>query len=236
MNTTVYYEDASLILLNKPVGVLSQGDDSGDEAMTDFILAREKERGETPYVGVVHRLDRNVGGVMVYAKKKETAASLSAAVGDKEKFRKEYLAVVHGVPQEKEGTFVDYLSKAPFDSKVSVSATKKKGAKEASLSYRLLSTDGTLSLVLVRLHTGRTHQIRAQFAYHGLPLVGDKKYGARDTAHNIGLHAFRLMFSHPVTGKTLCGESIPDESFPFSSDKLFNALAALAEEQGKRFR
>lgn len=230
METTVYYEDDSLILLEKPIGVLSQGDESGDESVTDFVLSREKERGEKPYVGVVHRLDRNVGGVMVYAKTKSAAAALSEIVAEKEKFQKEYLAAVHGVPAEKQGTMVDWLYKEPFGRKVIVSDTKRKGAKEAVLSYRVLKVSGGMSLLLVRLHTGRTHQIRAQMAHHGMPLAGDKKYGAADDFHSLGLHAFRLCFAHPVTGKRLCAVSAPKETFPFPSDILSEEISRLAKE------
>lgn len=223
-DSKIFYEDRALILCEKPIGVLSQGDESHAESMCDFVLEREAMRGEEPYVGVVHRLDRNVGGVMVYAKTKSAAASLSAAVGDKDVFVKEYIAAVHGKPEPDCGVRNDYIAKAPFDSKVRVSDKKTKGAKEASLYYRVISVKDALSLVYVRLYTGRTHQIRAQLAYHGTPIVGDKKYGIRDDAPNIALHAFRLSFPHPETGERLSAVSLPTDAFPFTDKDIAAAL------------
>lgn len=214
---TVYYEDKHLILCEKPAGVLSQGDESGEESMTDWLLAHERERGEPLYAGVVHRLDRRVGGVMVYAKNRNAAGKLSAQVGDKTRFRKEYLAVVHGVPQPKQGEMKDLLFKDTTLGKSYVVDRLRRGVKEASLFYRVLEENNGMSLVYVLLHTGRMHQIRVQFASRKCPLAGDGKYGAADSIRQLGLHAFRLTLTHPVSGKPLTALSLPGESFPWAS-------------------
>ena len=201
---TVLYEDDMLLVCVKPAGVLSQPDASG-EGEDMLSLLREQLRGQEaawePYVGLVHRLDRGVGGVMVFAKQSAAASRLSAAVADRSMV-KQYLAVVHGRPAEPEGILQDLLYKDGTKGKSFVVDRERRGVKRASLAYRVLSTvqdaaHGELSLLHIRLHTGRTHQIRVQLSSRGMPLLGDGKYGARDHGCPIGLWSYRLTFAHP---------------------------------------
>lgn len=156
-------------------------------------------------VYTVHRLDKNVGGVMVYAKNKETAASLSKQIQSGEMV-KEYVALVEGSPPQ-EGVFEDFLFKDSRKNKVFVVDRQRAGVKAAKLSYNRLRA-GEQSLVRVRLYTGRSHQIRVQFASRGFPLVGDKKYGARGKEKEICLFSCCLTFVH--RGKTCCYSAFPE--------------------------
>jgi 23S rRNA pseudouridine1911/1915/1917 synthase len=199
----ILYEDEYLLVCLKPVGMLSQPDVTGSgenmlAALSEQLTARD---GKTPYIGLIHRLDRGVGGVMVFAKRQDVAGALSTAVANRT-LVKQYLAVVHGKPQEDKGIWKDFLYKDATKNKTFVVDRQRKGVKEASLAYRAVATlddtpAGECSLLHVQLHTGRTHQIRVQTSSRGLPLVGDGKYGARDHGMAIGLWSYRLTFAHP---------------------------------------
>ena len=178
----VLYEDAALVVCVKPRGVLAAADASGKRSMADLLAPRT--------VYPVHRLDRETVGLMVFAKTREAAAALSAQLG--EGFCKEYLAQCETPPTPPEGELEDLLYHDRGKNKTYVVARKRSGVRPARLSYRVLCG----GLVLVRLHTGRTHQIRVQFASRGWPLCGDRKYGAR-TGGALGLWAYRLRFCHP---------------------------------------
>ena len=203
----ILYEGPHLLLIEKPVGVPSQ------EAEGDCVPRRLSDRGYP--VKVVHRLDKPTGGVMVYARTDKAAAKLSALVGQHDQFQKEYLAVVQGIPTETEGTYTDLLYHDVRKNKSYVVDRARKGVREAKLDYAVLETvttdEGTFSLVRVRLHTGRTHQIRVQFASRKMPLYGDSRYGGVKGAH-LGLWSHRLTLPHPITGKTLSAQSNPDWS------------------------
>jgi 23S rRNA pseudouridine1911/1915/1917 synthase len=199
----ILYEDQFLLVCLKPAGVLSQPDVTGSgEDMLSLLHDQLKARdGGEPYIGLVHRLDRGVGGVMVFAKRQDVAGALSTAVANRTLI-KQYLAVVHGRPSEDRGVMKDYLYKDAAKNKTFVVERQRKGVKEASLAYAALATRrdtpaGECSLLQIRLHTGRTHQIRVQCASRGLPLIGDGKYGARDHGLPIGLWSYRLTFAHP---------------------------------------
>ena len=156
---------------------------------------------------------------MVFGLTPKATAGLCALVQDHNLFRKEYLAVLPSPPAEAAGELRDHLFHDRGRNKAYVTDTPRKGSKEAILDYRVLDTaaDGR-TLVLVRLHTGRTHQIRAQFASRGLPLVGDGKYGSREKSPYIALWAFRLTFPHPITGKTVTAQLPPDpRTVPWNS-------------------
>ena len=200
------YEDRHLWVAVKPAELLSEQTPKQD-GFAD-LLANENKG----YVGVIHRLDRGVGGVMVYAKTPASAAKLSAAV-QKHEMQKEYLAVVCGRPTEDRATLKDLLFHDRFANKTFVVDRARKGVKEAILDYQTLETIhnehlGDFSLLKIRLHTGRTHQIRAQFSHRGLPLLGDRKYGGL-SSDSIALFSHALSFVHPVTGKTLSFSAEP---------------------------
>lgn len=179
----VIFEDDALVVCIKPRGVLSCADASGKESMNDLLAPRT--------VYPVHRLDREVNGIMVFAKTKQAAAFLSNTDG----FVKEYRALCEGdLPDE--GEMVDLLYHDRSKNKTYVVKRKRNGVKEARLSYRVVQRQADFTLVQVRLYTGRTHQIRVQFASRGCPLQGDRKYGAKSSGE-IGLTAFRLSFPHP---------------------------------------
>lgn len=188
----LYYDDAYAVCV-KPVGADAEHDVPAQ--------LREQLGGE---VYTIHRLDRAVGGVMVYARTKAAAAALSFAVQDGTMV-KEYLAMVHGTPPEK-GDWEDLLFKDSRKNKVFVVKRERRGVKKARLTFER-KTAGETSLVHVRLYTGRTHQIRVQFASRGFPLVGDRKYGARDEEKAPMLFSHRITF--PFGGKTHSFEAMP---------------------------
>ena len=202
---TILYEDPHLLLIEKPVGIPSQ------ESKGDCVPKRLHEQGFA--IKVVHRLDKPTGGVMVYARTDMAAAKLSALVGQHDRFQKEYLAVVHGVPAETEGTFTDLLYHDVRKNKSYVVDHQRKGVREAKLDFVVLETvtteEGAFSLVRVRLHTGRTHQIRVQFASRKMPLYGDSRYGGVKGAH-LGLWSHRLTLPHPLSRETLTAVSNPN--------------------------
>ena len=204
MDIEILYKDRDLIICRKPAGVPSQPDPSGQESLLSALSAEYKS------VSLVHRLDTPTGGAMVFALSKKAAAGLGALVQDHERFVKEYLAVIPEAPAEESGELRDFLYHDKRVNKAFVVDGARKGSKEAVLTYRVLATlENGRALVLVRLYTGRTHQIRVQFASRVLPLIGDGKYGSREKCPNIALWAYRLSFPHPVNGKDVSAEALP---------------------------
>lgn len=197
----VIFEDRDIIVCVKPVGVLSQAASDTAPGISMCDILSDRIGGTSPYIGVVHRLDCGVGGIMVYAKTKSAASSLSAQMNEPNVFKKQYLAAVHGRPDENSGVMRDLLFKDSRLGKSFVVQRSRKGVKEAVLSYEARAYDeiSGLSLVLVALQTGRTHQIRVQFSSRGFPLAGDKKYGAKDNIAGIGLWSYSLEFQHPIS-------------------------------------
>ena len=201
----ILFEDKDIVVCIKERGILSQEGKAGERTMP--LLLREELKSE---IYPVHRLDKDGGGVMVYAKNKKSAASLSAQVSDRT-MEKEYLAVIEGTPGEKEGELSDLLF---FDKAKNKSFTVKKerrGVKKALLSYKVISEKDGLSLVRVTLHTGRTHQIRVQFASRKMPLVGDRRYGSRKESGIIALWSCYISFMHPVTKEKMIFEEFSQE-------------------------
>ena len=216
----ILYEDNHLIVVVKPINVLSQADKTNDVDMLSLIKEYLKAKYHKPgnvYLGLVHRLDRVVGGVMVFAKTSKAASRLSESIRKKE-FKKSYLAICHGKVKEKD-TLIDYLKKED-DYKTIIVA--EKDGKYAELSYELVSYDEKrdLSLVKVFLKTGRHHQIRVQFASRNHPLIGDNRYG-NDDEKKIGLFADQLTILHPVKKEEMVFTSLPKEE-PFNIFDLKN--------------
>ncbi|MEG1520809.1 MAG: RNA pseudouridine synthase, partial [Clostridia bacterium] len=176
----VLFEDNHIIVVVKPQNIPSQADISGDEDMLTIIRNYLKKKYGKPgnvFVGLVHRLDRPTGGVMVFAKTSKAASRLSEAIREGE-FEKTYLAVVDGKPKEDEGTYVHYLKKNTMTNMVYVVPSATDGAKRAELNYQVLEAKGKFNLVRVQLITGRGHQIRVQMSTEGTPICGDSRYGS----------------------------------------------------------
>ena len=206
----VLYEDNHVIVVYKPSNILSQSDITGDTDMLTLVKEYIKEKYNKPgnvYVGLIHRLDRPVEGVMVFAKTSKAASRLSEQVR-KHELKKHYIAVINGVLTEKSGEFSDYLMK--LENGNTVVTTKDKG-KEAILKYQVLQEKDNYSLVDINLITGRHHQIRVQFSSRGYPLVGDQRYGKRDN-QQIALCSYSLSFIHPTTKEELIFNRYPDKN------------------------
>jgi 23S rRNA pseudouridine1911/1915/1917 synthase len=220
----ILYEDNHVIVVVKPVNVPTQEDDSHDPDLLTLIKQDLKVRYQKPgsvYLGLVHRLDRPVGGVMVFAKTSKAASRLSDSVRTRT-FLKRYLTVIHGTPRETQATLRHHLLKDTKTNMVSVVSSTTAGAKEAILQYAVIGRREGVSLVSVELHTGRSHQIRVQFAAIGCPLVGDQRYGAHlaKSGQQIALWSTELGFDHPTTKEVLNFNSEPPgEAYPW---KLFH--------------
>lgn len=216
----VLYEDNHIIVVEKPPNIPSQGDKTNDENMLDIIKGYIKEKYNKPgnvYVGLVHRLDRPVGGVMVFAKTSKAASRLSEQVRNKI-FKKEYLAIVDGKLENKLGTLEDYLLKNEKNNMSKVVPENTKNAKYAKLDYEVLKYDSdiNLSVLKVLLHTGRHHQIRVQLANCGHSICGDQKYGTRGRGKQISLWAYSLTIVHPITKEEMKFEDVPEKIGPWS--------------------
>ena len=210
---TILYEDAHLVICLKPPGVLSEDSEKG-RCMPALLREHYRAQGKNDYIATVHRLDKIVGGVMVFSRRRQVTGQLTAAIARHE-ITKEYLAVLRGHPEKAEDTLTDLLFRDAAHNKSYVVKRMRKGVREARLSYREIARTDALSLVRVQLHTGRTHQIRVQFASRGLPLLGDIRYGSRDERCTAALWSYRLALRHPVTGKTVDVSALPPEGYPW---------------------
>ena len=218
----IVYEDNHIIVVVKPHNISVQEDESKDEDMLtiikNFLKVRDDKKGNV-FLGLVHRLDRPTGGVMVFAKTSKAASRLSSQLKDK-KLRKHYLCVINGRPQIVEDRLVTYLKKDEKTNTVSIAPKLEEGSKEAILEYQVIETKGKYSLVDVNLITGRSHQIRVQMAKQlNLPIYGDFKYGDKDHAGNLALWAYELTFTHPTTKENMKFRVEPDYNNP--AFKLF---------------
>lgn len=206
-NLEILYEDNHIIVVIKPFNILSQSDDTKDIDMLTLIKSYLKEKYNKPgnvYLGLIHRLDRPTGGIMVFAKTSKAASRLSEQIR-LNLFTKKYLAVVNGYLSEKSGVFEDYILKKEDNSSVISNL-----GKYAKLEYEVLKEKSNLSLVNILLHTGRHHQIRVQFASRNHPLYGDQRYG-KSSKKQLALFAYYLSFNHPVTKEKLEFIKYPDK-------------------------
>ena len=207
----ILYLDADIAVCVKPQRVLSTDEPGGVPELLRRELGDEKADVRT-----VHRLDRVVGGVMVLARSASAASELSRQIRENE-FGKEYLAVVHGVPGAEEGQLRDLLGRDKARRMTFVAAEPGKGIQEAVLSYRVLNRADALTRVRIRLHTGRTHQIRVQFASRGMALVGERKYDAREDPCEIALWSYMVEFTHPRTGERMTFRKEPPQVYPWTA-------------------
>lgn len=209
----IIYEDNHIIVVEKPVNIPSQGDKTGDIDMLTLIKQYIKEKYNKPgdvYLGLVHRLDRPVGGVMVFAKTSKAASRLSEQVRVKD-FKKKYLVVVNGKMDKQKGILEDYLLK---NEKANMSKVVKEGtrnSKLASLEYEVLkyNREIDLSVLKINLHTGRHHQIRVQLSSRNHSIYGDQKYGGRGHGKQIALWAYELTLLHPITKESMTFKVLP---------------------------
>lgn len=205
----IYMDDDILVCL-KPARVLSTDEPGGVPDLARGALGDPKADVRT-----VHRLDRVVAGLMVLARNAKAASELSRQIRDDE-FEKEYLAVVHGRPEEDTGTLRDLLGRDKARKMTFVAKEPAKGVQEAVLDYQVLNDASNMSRVQIRLHTGRTHQIRVQFASRGMPLVGERKYSELNDPCEIALWSCRIGFTHPKTGERMEFTHEPPEAFPWT--------------------
>lgn len=216
MQTQIVYEDEAVLVIRKPAGLATESAGIGQKDVVSELknYVAKKNPGKMPYLGVVHRLDQPVEGLLVFAKTKKAAENLTAQLG-KGTLKKEYLAVVCGKVPENTGRLVDYLAKEKGMAVVKDAADAQ--AKKAVLSYTKKAETEELTLLAVQIETGRFHQIRAQLSHAGFPILGDEKYGSEESKELsrekkirfTALCAASLSFRHPVTGKTMAFTQAP---------------------------
>ena len=212
-NLNIIYEDNHIIIVEKPVNIPSQSDKTGDTDMLTIIKKYLIEKYNKPgdaYLGLIHRLDRPVGGVMVFAKTSKAAARLSEQVRNKE-FVKKYLAIVDGKVEPQTGVLEDYLLKTEKTNTSKVVKEGTKNSKYANLEYECINyrEETNLSLVRIKLNTGRHHQIRVQFASRNHAIYGDQKYGERGRGKQITLWAYEITIKHPITKDEMTFKVLP---------------------------
>ena len=205
------YADKDIVVCIKPARVLSTDEPGG---LPDLV--REALGDPRADIRTVHRLDRVVSGVMVLARNARAASELSRQIRE-DAFEKEYLAVVHGKPETDSGTFRDLLGRDKARKMTYVADAPGKGIQEAILDYAVLSSNDVFSRVQVTLRTGRTHQIRVQFASRGMALVGERKYDTREDPCEIALWSHKVGFSHPATGEKMVFSHQPPEIYPWTA-------------------
>lgn len=221
----ILYEDNHLLVVDKPPNLLSQKDSSGDMDILTLLKEDLKKRYNKPgnvYLGLVHRLDRPVGGVMLFAKTSKSAARLSEQIRNRELI-KTYLAIIQGQPVKQKSTLVHYLLKDNSTNRVKVVHEGVVGAKEAILTYETVGScaQTKLSLVKINLYTGRPHQIRVQLAHLGHPIYGDQRYGnklrslSEKSGQQIALWSFETSCLHPITKERISFQSVPTRQKPW---------------------
>ena len=206
----IIFEDDAVIVCRKEAGVAVQTARAGQADMVSLLKNYRAKKKEEPYIGLIHRLDQPVEGVMVFAKTKQAAAKLSGQVSSRS-MEKEYLAVTDRMSEKRQGRLEDYLIKNGRTNTSEVVSSKTSGAKKAVLDYEVIhqisderTESGKRILIKIHLETGRHHQIRVQMAHAGMPLLGDRKYNPGDTSHlPLGLCSCHLVFRHPISGKKM---------------------------------
>lgn len=221
---TVLYEDNHLIIVNKQAGEIVQGDKTGDAPLSDIVKDWLKEKHNKPgnvYLGVVHRLDRPVSGVVLFAKTSKALPRLNKMFAEHDKVSKTYWAIVQNRPPQEEGTLTHWLTRQEKNNTARAYDREVPGSKKAILGYRLIASGDRYHLLEVNLHTGRHHQIRCQLAKMGCPIKGDLKYGAprSNPDGSISLHARNLTLEHPVSHETI------SVTAPVPNDTLWQALS-----------
>ena len=224
----VIYEDNHIIVVEKTPNIPSQSDKTGDVDMLTIIKQYLKEKYNKPgnvYLGLVHRLDRPVGGIMVFAKTSKAAARLSEQVRNKV-FKKEYLTIVDGKLEKNKDTLEDYLLKNEKTNTSKVVKEGTKNSKYAKLDYEVIkyNEEINLSLLKILLHTGRHHQIRVQLSNAGHSICGDQKYGTRGRGKQISLWAYKLTIQHPITKEEMRFTDLPEEVGPWVMIKNINIM------------
>lgn len=220
MKIPIIYEDNHLLVVEKPVNMPVQEDRSGDKDLLTLLKEKIKIRDQKPgnvYLALVHRLDRPVGGVMVFAKTSKAASRLSDVIR-RNKLNRTYLAVVRGKPKTKQQKLTHYLKKDRRKNMVRAVSRHDQQAKKAILEYETLGSLNGLSLLSIRLHTGRSHQIRVQLSTIGLPIYGDQRYGQEQKpGEQIALWAHALAFPHTTTKDILSFISEPPNTYPWNT-------------------
>jgi 23S rRNA pseudouridine1911/1915/1917 synthase len=216
----IIYEDNHLLVVVKPVNVPTQEDESGDPDLLTLLKEDLKNRHQKPgnvYLGLVHRLDRPAGGIMVFAKTSKSASRLSEQIRAHQ-MKKHYFAVIHGLPQLMSGTLQHYLVKDSKTNKVRTATVHDKEAKEARLVYDVVGQHDQFSLVRIKLLTGRPHQIRVQMSSIGCPLFGDQKYGLalNKPGQQMALWSTTMSFNHPTSKEPLTFHAYPPNENPWS--------------------
>ena len=219
MRIPILYEDNHLLIVEKPVNIPVQGDNTGDKDLLTILKEDLKVRYQKPgdvYLGLVHRLDRPVGGVIVFAKTSKAASRMSDVIR-RQAMERKYFTVVRGNPTRNRAVLVHHLMKNKQKNKVYAVSPSHKGAKEASLEYVKVADNERHSLLSVELHTGRSHQIRVQLSREGTPIYGDQKYGqdVNLPGQQIALWAYSLRFEHPVKKEMIEVECPPPSEYPW---------------------
>jgi 23S rRNA pseudouridine1911/1915/1917 synthase len=225
----ILYEDNHIIIVNKRVSDIVQGDKTGDEPLDNIVKGYIKDKYNKPgdvFLGVVHRLDRPVSGCVVYARTSKALTRMNELFRTKE-VKKTYWAIISDRPPEDEGTLRHFIKKNEKQNKSYVYNDEVKGSKAAELSYRLLARSASFYLLEVDLHTGRHHQIRAQLSFIGCPIKGDLKYGSKrsNEGGGISLHSYRVSFIHPVKNELLTITA------PLPKEKTWNLFAGQAKNE-----
>lgn len=219
----IIYEDNHLIIVNKSCGEIVQGDRTGDKPLVEIVKDYLKTKYDKPgnvFCGVIHRLDRPVMGLVVFAKTSKALSRMNRLFQERE-VRKIYWAITRNKPVEKEGTLTNYIYSVEKNNKSYISSSPENGALKAVLDYRVISESDNYHLIEVELHTGRKHQIRVQLSSIGCPIKGDLKYGYQRSNPDggISLQAHRIVFVHPVSGELI------DVTAPVPKENLWEVLA-----------